>query len=44
VSSLVLAALSVGVGWLAILPAFEGFDETAHYSYVQQLADAGEGR
>lgn len=37
---LVLAAtLLVGIGYLAILPPFEGFDETAHYSSVRQIAD-----
>ena len=30
-----------GLGWIAMLPPFEGFDETAHYSYVQQLWDTG---
>jgi hypothetical protein len=31
----------IGLGYLAILPAFEGFDETAHYSSIRQIADAG---
>jgi len=40
-SGLLLAAIATGVGWLALLPPFEGFDETCHYSYLQQLADTG---
>ena len=31
----------MGLGYLAILPPFEGFDETAHYSSVRQIADTG---
>jgi len=31
----------IGLGYLAILPAFEGFDENAHYSSVRQIADMG---
>jgi 4-amino-4-deoxy-L-arabinose transferase-like glycosyltransferase len=38
---LLLGSLLVGLGHLALLPPFEGFDETAHYSYVQQLAETG---
>jgi hypothetical protein len=38
---LLVAATATGIGWLALLPPFEGFDETAHYSYLQQLADTG---
>ncbi len=33
------ALLFIGLGYLAILPVFEGFDETAHYSSVRQIAD-----
>jgi hypothetical protein len=40
-SALLLCVLVTGFGWLAALPPFEGFDETAHYSYIQQLADTG---
>jgi hypothetical protein len=36
-----LAMFFIGLGYLAILPAFEGFDETAHYSSVRQIADTG---
>jgi hypothetical protein len=37
---LMLAAiLLVGIGYLAILPPFEGFDEYVHYSSVRQVAD-----
>jgi hypothetical protein len=31
--------LLLGVAHIAILPPWEGFDETAHYSYLQQIAD-----
>lgn len=37
-----LAILLIAVGFLAVLPPFEGFDETAHYSSIQQIADTGE--
>ena len=36
-----LALLLFGVGYLAILPPFEGFDEPAHYSSLRQIADTG---
>lgn len=29
----------LGLAHVAMLPPWEGFDETAHYSYLQQLAD-----
>lgn len=38
---LALAILLIAVGFLAVLPPFEGFDETAHYSVIQQIADTG---
>jgi hypothetical protein len=38
---LLLAALFIGLAHIALLPPFEGFDETGHYSYIQQLADTG---
>jgi len=38
---LVSAILLIAVGFLAVLPPFEGFDETAHYSSIQQIADTG---
>jgi hypothetical protein len=38
---LLLSALLVGLGHIALLPPFEGFDETAHYSYIQQIAETG---
>ena len=28
---------------IAFLPPFEGYDETAHWSYVQELSDLGHG-
>jgi hypothetical protein len=33
--------LLAGLGFCALLPPFEGFDETAHYSYIQQIAQTG---
>jgi len=36
---LILGYLFLGVAHIAILPPWEGFDETAHYSYLQQIAD-----
>ena len=33
------AVLLVGIGYLAILPPFEGFDESVHYSSIRQVAD-----
>lgn len=43
ITTLILAAVFlVGVATLAVLPPFEGFDEYAHYSSVQQIADTGE--
>lgn len=39
---LVLAAVFLaGLACLAVLPPWEGADETAHWSYVQELADTG---
>jgi hypothetical protein len=40
-SVLLAATLLIGLAQVALLPPWEGFDETAHYSYVQQLADTG---
>lgn len=36
-----VAILLIGIGFVAILPPFEGFDEPAHYSSVRQIADTG---
>lgn len=36
-----LTLFLIGLGYLAILPIFEGFDENAHYSSVRQIADTG---
>lgn len=33
--------LLIGIGYLAILPPFEGFDEPAHYSSARQVAYTG---
>ena len=42
VTALLLAATALlGVAHVALLPPWEGFDETAHWSYLQQLADTG---
>jgi hypothetical protein len=35
-----LALFWLGLGYLTILPVFEGFDETAHYSSLRQITDA----
>ncbi len=38
---LLLAVALAGVAHIAFLPPFEGFDETSHFSYIQQIADTG---
>jgi len=38
---LMTATLLVGLGFLAILPPFEGFDESAHFSSIRQIAHTG---
>ncbi len=38
---LLLAVALVGLSHVGFLPPWEGFDETAHWSYVQELADRG---
>lgn len=38
---LLLAVALMGLATIAFLPPFEGFDESAHFSYVQQIADTG---
>jgi hypothetical protein len=40
-AALLAGALLIGLAQVALLPPWEGFDETAHYSYIQQLADTG---
>ena len=46
-SSVVVAAilfagsLLAGLGFCALLPPYEGFDESAHYSYIEQIAQTG---
>lgn len=38
--ALLLAATAlVGLAWILVLPPFEGFDETAHYSSIREIAD-----
>jgi hypothetical protein len=34
-----LGYLFLGIAHVSILPPWEGFDETAHYSYLQEVAD-----
>jgi hypothetical protein len=42
VTGLLLGAVAfIGLAHIAFLPPFEGFDETAHWSYIQELADLG---
>lgn len=38
---ILLAVLLLGFAHVAFLPPFEGFDEPAHLSYIQQIADTG---
>jgi hypothetical protein len=40
-AALLVATLLIGLAHIAGLPPFEGFDETAHYSYIQQIAKTG---
>jgi len=41
VASLLAASLLIGIAQLAVLPPFEGFDEAAHYSYIEEVAETG---
>src|SRR5215475_14461943 len=36
---LLLAVALLGIAHVAFLPPFEGYDENAHWSYIQQIAD-----
>jgi hypothetical protein len=38
---LLLGSLLIGLAHIAMLPPFEGFDETGHYSYIRHLAETG---
>lgn len=38
---LLAGSLLIGLAQAVLLPPFEGFDETMHYSYIQQLAQTG---
>jgi hypothetical protein len=38
---LLTGSLLAGLGFCALLPPFEGFDESAHYAYIQQIAQTG---
>src|ERR1700674_1909982 len=38
---LLLAVALAGIAHVAFLPPFEGFDETNHLAYIQQIAETG---
>jgi hypothetical protein len=38
-----LAVFFAGIAVASLMPAFEGYDETAHWSTIQQRADTGHG-
>ena len=38
---LLLAVFFAGIAQIAVLPPFEGYDEIAHFSSIQQIADTG---
>jgi hypothetical protein len=40
-AALLLASLLIGLAHVAGLPPFDGFDEAAHYSYIEQIAKTG---
>jgi hypothetical protein len=39
--TLLVGSLLIGLSFAALLPPFEGFDETAHYSSIEQIAETG---
>ena len=39
ITLLLVGSFLLGASYIAILPIWEGFDETAHFSYIQQIAD-----
>lgn len=41
-SCLLLSSFVVGVGYAALLPPFEGYDEIAHYARIKEQAHMGE--
>src|SRR5690242_11679896 len=41
VALLLAGSLLLGLAHIALLPPWEGFDETGHYSYVEQVAPTG---
>src|ERR1051325_6381204 len=41
VALLLAASLLLGLAHIALLPPWEGFDETAHYSYIEEVATTG---
>ena len=40
ITLLLFGSLLLGVSYISVLPIWEGFDETAHFSYIQQVADS----
>ncbi len=41
VSVYLLSLFLIGMGYIAIMPPFEGFDEPAYYASLRQIADTG---
>ena len=41
IAALLLASLLIGLAHVASLPPLEDIDETAHYSYIAQIAKTG---
>jgi hypothetical protein len=41
IATLLIGSLITGLAHIALLPPFEGFDETGHYAYIQQVAKTG---
>ncbi|MBC7489321.1 MAG: hypothetical protein H7240_04355, partial [Glaciimonas sp.] len=40
--SIWIAIYLLGVAFICFLPPWEGYDEMAHFSYAQQVADTGQ--
>lgn len=40
-ASLLIVAAVLGIAWAALLPPFQGPDESDHFAYVQHLAETG---
>jgi len=41
IALLLASSLILGLAQVSLLPPWEGFDETAHFSYIQQIAETG---